>query len=169
MGPPRNHQMGAVVSRQRPPLNMVGGLLRRKALAIGVAEADFQAVAHPVAGALGHRLFTWCCSSAFAWFLCSTRARCITLMCIRLRPRRDAALPSCELLMCSAECSGGTASRCTRSACMQANTANEHSQMLAQVPANACSDSESRKCSLVLLLVPYITLVWDSQPRKTGS
>ena len=41
---------------------------------------------------------------------------------------------------------------------MQANTANEHSQMLAQVPANACSDSESRKCSLVLLLVPYITL-----------
>ena len=41
---------------------------------------------------------------------------------------------------------------------MQANAANEHSQMLAQVPANACSDSESRKCSLVLLLVPYITL-----------
>ena len=41
---------------------------------------------------------------------------------------------------------------------MQANTANEHSQMLAQVPANACSDSERRKCSLVLLLVPYITL-----------
>ena len=29
---------------------------------------------------------------------------------------------------------------------MQANAANEHSQMLAQVPANACSDSESRKC-----------------------
>ena len=66
----------------------------------------------------------------------------------------------CELLMCS-ECSGGTASRCTRSACMQANTANEHSQMLAQIPANACSDSESRKCSLVLLLVPYITLDWN--------
>ena len=43
---------------------------------------------------------------------------------------------------------------------MQANTANEHSQMLAQVPANACSDSESRKCSLVLLLVPYITLAY---------
>ena len=41
---------------------------------------------------------------------------------------------------------------------MQANTANEHSQMLAQVPANACSDSESRKCSLVLLLVSYSTL-----------
>ena len=41
---------------------------------------------------------------------------------------------------------------------MQANAANEHSQMLAQVPANACSDSESRKCSLVLLLVPYCTL-----------
>ena len=41
---------------------------------------------------------------------------------------------------------------------MQANAANEHSQMLAQVPANACSDAESRKCSLVLLLVPYITL-----------
>ena len=41
---------------------------------------------------------------------------------------------------------------------MQANTANEHSQMLAQVPANACSDSESRKCSLVLLLVSYCTL-----------
>ena len=52
---------------------------------------------------------------------------------------------------------------------MQANTANEHSQMLAQVPANACSDSESRKCSLVLLLVPYITLAWDFQPRKTSS
>ena len=45
---------------------------------------------------------------------------------------------------------------------MQANTANEHSQMLAQVPANACSDSESRKCSLVLLLVPYITLAYYS-------
>ena len=43
---------------------------------------------------------------------------------------------------------------------MQANTANEHSQMLAQVLANACSDSESRKCSLVLLLVSYSTLVW---------
>ena len=41
----------------------------------------------------------------------ATRARCITVMCIRLRPRRDAALPSCELLMCSAECSGGTARR----------------------------------------------------------
>jgi hypothetical protein len=41
---------------------------------------------------------------------------------------------------------------------MQANTANEHSQMLAQVPANACSDSESRKCSLLLLLVSYSTL-----------
>ena len=41
---------------------------------------------------------------------------------------------------------------------MQANTANEHSQMLAQIPANACSDSESRKCRLVLLLVSYITL-----------
>ena len=41
---------------------------------------------------------------------------------------------------------------------MQANTANEHSQMIAQVPANACSDSESRKCSLVLLLVSYSTL-----------
>ena len=41
---------------------------------------------------------------------------------------------------------------------MQANTANEHSQMLAQIPANACSDSESRKCSLVLLLVSYSTL-----------
>ena len=41
---------------------------------------------------------------------------------------------------------------------MQANAANEHSQMLAQVPANVCSDSESRKCSLVLLLVPYSTL-----------
>jgi hypothetical protein len=40
---------------------------------------------------------------------------------------------------------------------MQANAANEHSQMLAQVPANACSDSESRKCSLVLLLVSYST------------
>ena len=127
-------------------------------MSIGVAEADFQAVAHAVAGALGHR-------PAFATRLrfvrrsrCSTRARCITLMCIRLRPRRDAALPSCELLMCSAECSGGTARRCTRSACMQANTANEHSQMLAQVPANACSDSESRKCSLVLLLVSYSTL-----------
>ena len=50
-----------------------------------------------------------------------------------------------------------------RSACMQANTANEHSQMLAQVPesrSDACSDSESRKCSLVLLLVPYITLAY---------
>ena len=32
---------------------------------------------------------------------------------------------------------------------MQANTANEHSQMLAQIPANACSDSESRKCRRV--------------------
>ena len=41
---------------------------------------------------------------------------------------------------------------------MQANTANEHSQTLAQIPANACSDSESRKCSLVLLLVSYMTL-----------
>ena len=41
---------------------------------------------------------------------------------------------------------------------MQANTANEHSQMLAQIPANACSDSESRKCILVLLLVSYSTL-----------
>ncbi len=41
---------------------------------------------------------------------------------------------------------------------MQANTANEHSQMLAQIPANACSDLESRKCSLVLLLVSYSTL-----------
>ena len=41
---------------------------------------------------------------------------------------------------------------------MQANTANEHSQMLAQIPANACSDSESRKCRLVLLLVSYNTL-----------
>ena len=41
---------------------------------------------------------------------------------------------------------------------MQANTANEHSQMLAQIPANACSDSESRKCCLVLLLVSYSTL-----------
>mgnify|MGYP004333405007 CR=1 FL=1 len=30
--------------------------------------------------------------------------------------------------------------------------------MLAQIPANACSDSESRKCSLVLLLVSYMTL-----------
>ena len=62
---------------------------------------------------------------------------------------------ACELLMCSAECSGSNARRCTRSAGMQANAANEHSQMLAQVPANACSDSESRKCSLVLLLVSY--------------
>ena len=43
---------------------------------------------------------------------------------------------------------------------MQANTANEHSQMLAQIPANACSDLESRTgmCSLVLLLVSYSTL-----------
>ena len=41
---------------------------------------------------------------------------------------------------------------------MQANTANEHSQMLAQIPANACSDSESRKCSLVLMLVSYSAL-----------
>ena len=45
---------------------------------------------------------------------------------------------------------------------MQANTANEHSQMFAQIPANACSDSESRKCRLVLLLVSYNTLA--SQP-----
>ena len=67
---------------------------------------------------------------------------------------------ACELLMCSAECSGSNARRCTRSAGMQANAANEHSQMLAQVLANACSDSESRKCSLVLLLVSYSTLVW---------
>ena len=55
---------------------------------------------------------------------------------------------------------------------MQANAANEHSQMLAQVPANACSDSESRKCRLVLLLVSYSTLVWgfpEFQPRKTSS
>ena len=43
---------------------------------------------------------------------------------------------------------------------MQANAANEHSQMLAHVPANACSDSESRKCRLVLLLVSYSTLAW---------
>ena len=50
--------MGAVVSRQGPPLNVVGGLFGGKALAIGVAEADFQAVAHAVAR-LGHRLFTW--------------------------------------------------------------------------------------------------------------
>ena len=35
---------------------MVGGLFGGKAIAIGVAEADFQAVAHPVAGALGHRV-----------------------------------------------------------------------------------------------------------------
>ena len=49
---------------------------------------------------------------------------------------------------------------------MQANTANEHSQMLAQVPANACSDSESRKCRLVLLLVSYSTLVWVSSLEK---
>ena len=49
---------------------------------------------------------------------------------------------------------------------MQANAANEHSQMLAQVPANACSDSESRKCSLVLLLVPYSTLVWGLPASK---
>ena len=42
---------------------MVGGLFGGKAIAIGVAEAHFQAVAHPVAGALGHR--TCCCSSAF--------------------------------------------------------------------------------------------------------
>ena len=49
---------------------------------------------------------------------------------------------------------------------MQANTANEHSQMLAQVPANACSDSESRKCSLVLLLVSYSTLVWGFSASK---
>ena len=41
---------------------------------------------------------------------------------------------------------------------MQANTANEHSQLLAQIPANACSDLESRKCRLVLLLVCYSTL-----------
>ena len=41
---------------------------------------------------------------------------------------------------------------------MQANAANEHSQLLAQIPANACSDSESRNCSLVLLLVSYSTL-----------
>ena len=34
---------------------MVGGLLGGKAMSIGVAEADFQAVAHAVAG-LGHRV-----------------------------------------------------------------------------------------------------------------
>ena len=34
---------------------MVGGLLRRKAISIGIAEAHFQAVAHAVAG-LGHRV-----------------------------------------------------------------------------------------------------------------
>ena len=34
---------------------MVGGLFGGKTMSIGVAEADFQAVAHPVAGALGHR------------------------------------------------------------------------------------------------------------------
>ena len=49
---------------------------------------------------------------------------------------------------------------------MQANAANEHSQMLAQVPANACSDSESRKCSLVLLLVTYCTLAVISSLEK---
>ena len=51
---------------------------------------------------------------------------------------------------------------------MQANTANEHSQMLAQVPANACSDSESRKCILVLLLVSYSTLAKAVAPKKEG-
>ena len=50
---------------------------------------------------------------------------------------------------------------------MQANTANEHSQMLAQIPANACSDSESRKCPLVLLLVCYSTLVSRSFDCET--
>ena len=49
---------------------------------------------------------------------------------------------------------------------MQANAANEHSQMLAQVPANACSDSESRKRRLVLLLVSYSTLVWGFPASK---
>ena len=42
---------------------------------------------------------------------------------------------------------------------MQANAANEHSQMLAQVPANACSDSEPRMPLAELLLVSYRTLV----------
>ena len=137
---------------------MVGGLFGGKAMSIGVAEADFQAVAHPVAGALGHRLFTCCCSSAFAWFLCSTRARCITLMCIRLRPRRDAALPSCELLMCSADCSGGTARRCTRSAWMQANTANEHSEASNSPSSDACRELEPLACCAACSLVCYSTL-----------
>jgi hypothetical protein len=39
---------------------MVGGLFGGKALAMGVAEAYFQAVAHPVAGALGHRVSSLC-------------------------------------------------------------------------------------------------------------
>ena len=51
---------------------------------------------------------------------------------------------------------------------MQANAANEHSQLLAQIPANACSDLESRTgmCSLVLLLVSYSTLVWGFPASK---
>ena len=52
---------------------------------------------------------------------------------------------------------------------MQANTANEHSQMLAQVPANACSDSESRKCRLVLLLVSYSTLGSEIEDKQNKS
>ena len=57
--------------------------------------------------------------------------------------RSSVCRAECELLECS-ECSG-TASACKVRCQMQANTANEHSQMLAQIPANACSDSESRK------------------------
>ena len=45
---------------------MVGGLFRGKALAIGVAEADFQAVAHAVAG-LGHLVV---CPAASAGVSC---------------------------------------------------------------------------------------------------
>ena len=45
---------------------MVGGLLRRKPIAITVAEADFQAVAHAVAG-LGHLVV---CPAASAGVSC---------------------------------------------------------------------------------------------------
>jgi hypothetical protein len=47
---------------------VVGGLFGGKALAIGVAEADFQAVAHAVAGALGHRV-VWLLVGVYGWLL----------------------------------------------------------------------------------------------------
>jgi len=57
----------AVVALQGPPLNVVGGLFGGKTVSIGIAEADFQAVAHAVAG-LGHRLFTCSARRRFVRF-----------------------------------------------------------------------------------------------------